>query len=157
MTLGRIRHKGSRQESPCTPRYRRATSPPTWEPADRGERWKSAAGCSSMSRHRPPVRCIWAGPNRDTDGKNDAPWKAYPPSTGLFYLKEWVLRMFFLAAKTIGVLIVPSNVLVILCLTGALLNLTRHRKFGIGLMLATAWLLFFCSFCADWQSNAVAA
>ena len=43
--------------------------------------------------------------------------------------------MFFLAAKTIGVLIVPSNVLVILCLTGALLNLTRHRKLGIGLML----------------------
>jgi len=54
--------------------------------------------------------------------------------------------MFFLAAKTIGVLIVPSNVLVILCLTGALLNLTRHRKLGIGLMLATASLLFFCSF-----------
>src|SRR5215216_5073795 len=50
-------------------------------------------------------------------------------------------RMFFLAAKTLGFFAVPSNVLVIVCLSGAWLNFTRHRKLGMRLSLTGAVLL----------------
>src|SRR5215467_10232699 len=54
--------------------------------------------------------------------------------------------MFFVAAKTIGFFAVPSNLLVISCLGGALLTLTRLKKVGMRLTLASALLLLLCGF-----------
>ena len=54
--------------------------------------------------------------------------------------------MFFILSKTLGVLVLPTNFLIVLALVGALLSLTRFARAGRRLMIAAIVLLAVAAF-----------
>ena len=54
--------------------------------------------------------------------------------------------MFFVLSKTVGVLLLPTNLLIVLALAGALLTATRFARAGRRLMTAAIVLLALCAF-----------
>ena len=54
--------------------------------------------------------------------------------------------MFFVLSKTVGVLLLPTNLLIVLALAGALLTATRFARAGRRLMTAAILLLALCAF-----------
>ena len=54
--------------------------------------------------------------------------------------------MFFVLSKTVGVLLLPTNLLIVLALAGALLTATRFARAGCRLMTAAILLLALCAF-----------
>jgi uncharacterized SAM-binding protein YcdF (DUF218 family) len=56
------------------------------------------------------------------------------------------VRLFFVLSKTVGVLLLPTNFLIVLALAGALLSLTRFARAGRRLMIAAILLLALAAF-----------
>jgi len=54
--------------------------------------------------------------------------------------------LFFVLSKTVGVLLLPTNLLIVLALAGALLTATRFARAGRRLMTAAILLLALCAF-----------
>lgn len=54
--------------------------------------------------------------------------------------------MFFILSKTVGVLLLPTNFLIMLALAGALLSLTRFARAGLRMMIAAIVLLAIAAF-----------
>jgi len=54
--------------------------------------------------------------------------------------------LFFVLSKTVGVLLLPTNLLIVLALAGALLTATRFARAGRRLMTAAIVLLALCAF-----------
>jgi uncharacterized SAM-binding protein YcdF (DUF218 family) len=54
--------------------------------------------------------------------------------------------LFFILSKTVGVLLLPINLLMVLALAGVLLSLTRFALMGRRLMIASIALLAICAF-----------
>ncbi len=54
--------------------------------------------------------------------------------------------MFFVLSKTLGVLVLPTNFLIVLAVIGALLSLTRFARAGRRLMIAAIMLLAVAAF-----------
>jgi uncharacterized SAM-binding protein YcdF (DUF218 family) len=54
--------------------------------------------------------------------------------------------LFFILSKTLGVLLLPTNFLIVLALVGVLLSLTRFARAGRGLMIAAIVLLAVAAF-----------
>jgi uncharacterized SAM-binding protein YcdF (DUF218 family) len=54
--------------------------------------------------------------------------------------------LFFILSKTVGVLLLPTNLLIVLALAGALLSLTRFARAGRRIMVAAIMLLALCAF-----------
>src|SRR5581483_2980516 len=58
----------------------------------------------------------------------------------------WGASLFFVLSKTLGVLVLPTNFLIVLALIGALLSLTRFARAGRRLMIAAIVLLAVAAF-----------
>ena len=54
--------------------------------------------------------------------------------------------MFFILSKTVGVLLLPTNLLIVLALVGALLAVTRFARAGRRLMISAIVLIALCAF-----------
>jgi uncharacterized SAM-binding protein YcdF (DUF218 family) len=54
--------------------------------------------------------------------------------------------LFFILSKTVGVLLLPTNLLIVLALAGALLSATRWARQGRRIMIAAIVLLALCAF-----------